>query len=74
MKHILTSELRRAKQSLVSMLDAACDIKYVYADNAVSIVQMFNIYMRLLYKRHGIDAKVVERLYSFNQGELDELS
>ena len=74
MKVILTSELRRAKSSVLSIMESACDAKKVSPDNISSLVYVMKIFVNLLEKKHDIDHADVVKLYAFNQGELDELS
>lgn len=74
MRHILSSDLRRAKASVVSMMDSAVELKRICPDNISSLVFVMKTFIRLLEVKHDISHAEVVKLYSFNQGELDELS
>lgn len=73
MKDILTGRLRRSKEVVFSMMNSAVDVKRLCPDNIVSIRQSMVTFLRLLQEKHEIDHAEIVRLYSFNQGELDEL-
>ena len=66
MKHLLTSDLRRAKDVLVRTVDAACDVKRAELDNLISLYQIFNCFANLFALKHDLDANAAVRYLKEN--------
>jgi hypothetical protein len=51
---------------VISMMNTACDVKRMEADNIVSICMVMSKFLKMLEKKHEIDHEDVVKLYSSN--------